>query len=361
MKIFQQSLTREFTSVGMAVVSVLVAIIVTEQMVVFLGRAASGSIEPEAVTVLLGFALLGYLPVVLALSLFISILMTMSRSYRDSEMAVWFASGLPITAWIAPVLRFAVPIALVTALLSLFLTPWAFSQQAEYQRILRSKDDVSRLSPGSFIESRGANQVFFIDNTSNATDVVNNVFVQDNRNGRFRVIVAETGYQQIDANGDKFMVLQNGREYEGTPGAVDFRVVDFERQKIRIDAKEAAADAPDRRQLSTWALLTDLNDERWAELHWRVALPVAALVLALIAIPLSFVNPRSGSAWNLILAVLVFAFYYNMLTVVEHLTKDGRVPGWLGLTPVHLIMVVTVLVLFFRQVFSFRWLLSAKK
>ncbi len=360
-KIFASSLFREFTSAGVAVVSVLIAIIVTEQIVVFLGKAASGVIEPEAVTVLLGFWLLIYLPVVLALSLFISILMSMGRSYRDSEMAVWFSSGQPITAWIRPVLRFALPVAGLTAIMSVFITPWAYSQQAEYQRILRSKDDVSRLSPGSFVEARSANQVFFIDNTSNNTDVVNNVFVQDNRNGRYRVIAAETGYQQIDPNGDKFMVLMHGREYEGTPGAIDFRIVDFERQKIRVDSKQAAADEPDSRQLTTWALLMDLNNEHWAELHWRIGLPLAALLLALIAIPLSFVNPRSGSAWNLILAILLFSLYYNMMSVVEHLTRDGRVPGWVGLTPVHLGMVAIVLVLFFRQMFSFRWLVSAGK
>ena len=341
-------------------VSVLVAIIVTEQMVVILGQAASGVVEPEAVTVFLGFALLGYLPVVLALALFISILMTMSRGYRDSEMAVWFASGLPITAWIGPVMKFAMPIALVTALMSLFLTPWANSQRAEYERILRSKDDLSRLSPGSFKEARGDNRVFFIDNTSNDSDI-NNVFVQDNRDGRFRVIAAEKGKTQISANGDKFIVLVNGREYEGTPGTVDFRIVDFERQKIRMDVKEAASNEPSTRQLSTWALIMNLNSEHWAELHWRIALPLAALVLALVAVPLSFVNPRSGSAWNLILAMLIFALYYNSLTVVEHLTKDGKVPGWLGLIPVHLVMAATVFALFFRQMFSFRWLISAGK
>ncbi len=377
-KIFEQSLSREFAAVGMAVVSVLIAIIVTEQIVVFLGKAASGSIEPEAVTVLLGFWLLIYLPVVLALSLFISILMTMSRSYRDSEMAVWFASGQPITAWIRPVLRFALPIVGVTALLSLFLTPWAYTQQAEYQRILRSKDDVSRLSPGSFIEARSANQVFFIDNTSVGTDVINNVFVQDNRNGRYRVIAAEKGFQQIDPNGDKFMVLVNGREYEGTPGAADFRIVDFERERIRIDTRAVASEEPDSRQLSTVELLRRMvvegdspapiqadqpppNAERWAELHWRVSLPLAALVLALIAVPLSFVNPRSGSAWNLILASLLFALYYYVLRVAEHWTAAGQLPGWLGLAPVHLFMVVTVVVLFFKQMFSFRWLVSAQK
>lgn len=361
MQIFQRSITREFTSVGMAVVSVLVAIIVTQQMIVFLGRAASGSIEPEAVMVMLGFSLLNYLPVLLALALFIAVLMTLTRSYRDSEMQVWFSSGLPITAWVGPVLKFGLPVALVTAVLSLLLTPWAVAQREEYQRILRSKDDVSRLAPGSFIEARGANRMFFIDNTSKDSDVINNVFVQYNQNGRFGIVVAEKGMQQIAPNGDKFLVLLNGRDYQGTPGALDFEIIDFERQMIRVETKEAVADEPTSRQLSTWELIKSPTPERIAELHWRFALPIAALVLALMAIPLSFVNPRSGAAWNLILAMLVFYLYYNLLGICQSQTASGKIPMWLGLTPVHLGMAFMLLILFSRQMFSLRWLLRAGK
>ena len=361
MSIFQRSLTREFSAIGGAVVGVLVAIILVQQLVFFLRRAVSGTVEPGAVLVLLGFSLLGYLSVLLALALFISVLLALSRSYRDSEMPVWFSSGLSIAAWIRPVISFAIPIVLLTALLSLFLTPWAMSESAEYQRMLRSKDDVARLSPGSFIESRGSNSVFFVDKTSNADEVVKNVFVQYSQGGRSGVVVAEKGFQQIDANGDKFLVLENGRQYEGTPGALDFRIIDFERQKRLIVRKESKADEPASRALSTFSLIASPSPERLAELHWRVALPIAAMLLALLAIPLSFVNPRSGASWNLFLAVLIFFLYYNLLKIFEAWTIQGRLSPWIGMWPVHFGMIATLLVLFSRQLFSFRWLAFARK
>ena len=361
MSIFQRSLTREFSAIGGAVVGVLVAITLVQQLIIFLRRAASGSVEPEAVLALLGFALLGYLPLLLALALFIGVLLTLSRSYRDSEMPVWFSSGLSIAAWIRPVVSFGLPIVLLTALLSLFLTPWAMSESAEYQRILRSKDDVARLSPGSFIESRGSNSVFFVDKSSNADEIVKNVFVQYSQGGRSGVVVAEKGFQQIDANGDKFLVLENGRQYEGTPGALDFRIIDFERQKRLIVAKEAKADEPASRAMSTLALIASPGAERSAELHWRVALPIAAMLLALLAIPLSFVNPRSGASWNLFLAVLIFFLYYNLLKIFEAWTIQGRISAWVGMWPVHFGMIAMLLILFSRQLFSFRWLAFARK
>jgi len=360
--IFQRSITKEFTAIGLGVLSVLVAIMVVVQLVRFLKDAASGAVEPEAVMALMGFAMLGYLPVLLALALFIGVLLALARSYRDSEMPVWFSSGLSIAAWIKPVLIFGLPIVLLTGLLSLFLTPWALSQSAEYKRILRSKDDVARLSPGSFIESRGTNRVFFVDNTSTDTGTLNNIFVvQYNAAGRPGIVVAESAFQKIEANGDKFVVLKNGRDYEGTPGKLDFRIIEFDTQKIRIEAQEVKADAPNSKQSSTWSLITEPNAERLAELHWRFALPIAALVLALMAVPLSFVNPRSGASGNLFMAVLIFFLYYNLLGIFQKWTEQGQIWPWVGLWPVHIGMIAMLLVLFSRQLFSFRWLMFARK
>ena len=364
--IFQRSITREFTAIGLGVIFVLVAIMVVQQLVVFLRQAASGSVEPEAVMALMGFAMLGYLPVLLALSLFIGVLLALSRSYRDSEMPVWFSSGLSIAAWIKPVLRFGLPIVMLTGLLSLFLTPWAMSQSAEYKRILRSKDDAARLSPGSFIESRGTNRIFFVDKTSTDTGVLSNIFVvQYNAEGRPGIVVAESAFQKIEANGDKFVVLKNGRDYEGTPGKLDFRIIEFDTQKIRIEAREVKADVPNSKQTSTLALITAPEADRWrermAELHWRIALPIAAMVLALMAVPLSFVNPRAGTSGNLFMAVLVFFLYYNLLSLFQKWTEQGQIPLWVGLWPVHIGMIATLLVLFSRQLFSFRWLMFARK
>jgi len=361
LNIFHRSLTREFSAIGGAVVGVLVAIILVQLLVRFLRLAAVGAVEPESVLVLLGFTLLGYLPVLLALALFIGVLLTLTRSYRDSEMPVWFSSGLSIAAWIRPVIAFGLPIVLLIGLLSLFLTPWAMAQSAEYQRILRGKDDVARLSPGSFIESRGSNAVFFVDKTSGTDNFVNNVFVQYTQGGRSGVVVAEKGFQQIEANGDKFMVLENGRQYEVMPGSLDFSIVDFERQKRLIVSREAKPDEPASGSLSTLDLIAQPNAEHMAELHWRVALPIAAMLLALLAVPLSFVNPRSGASWNLFLAVLIFFLYYNLLKIFEAWTSQGKISPWIGIWPVHFAMIATLLVLFSRQMFSFSWMAFARK
>ncbi len=361
MKIFRNSLVREISGVCMSVGAVLLAILVAFQLMALVGRAASGGVMQEAVLALLGFSILNYLPVVLSLAAFVAVLLTLSRSYRDSEMSVWFASGLSLAAWVRPVLAFCLPLSALVGFLSLVLSPWAQQQSRDYQRILKNRDEMALISPGVFIESPGAERVFFVDKTSIATATVNNVFVQYNQGSKFGVVVAEQGYPETAANGDRFLVLLKGRRYEGTPSALDFQIIDFEKQVLRIDQASLKSEAPATKGMSTLGLIAEAKPEQIAELHWRIALPIIAIVLSLLAIPLSFVDPRSGKSYNLIIAILVFALYYLLLSTFQVQTAKGKIPLLIGLWPVHAGMVFILLVLFSKQLFSFRWLAFARR
>ena len=159
--IFQRAALREFANTAIAVFVALFAILLTTQLIRLLAEAAGGKLASEAVVALLGFGALNYLPVLLSLTLFISVLMSLSRSYRDSEMVVWFSCGKSLTAWVRPVLIFAVPIVAIIAVLSLFLSPWALSKSSEFRLKMDSRDDVSQVAPGAFKESTMADRVFF--------------------------------------------------------------------------------------------------------------------------------------------------------------------------------------------------------
>jgi lipopolysaccharide export system permease protein len=358
--IFQRSLIRELSLIAIAVVGVLLAIILTRMLILLLGKAAIGDVLPEAVLGLIAFGILTYLPILLGIAVFVAVLLALSRSYRDSEMTVWFTSGLSIASWVKPVIQFALPVALICALLSLALSPWAQAQSVEYQRLLESRDEVSSVTPGIFRESRSADRVFFVDKLSEGDDVVNNVFVQSTQNNRMGVMVAQRGYIETAANGDRFVVLLNGRRYEGTPGSLDYRTVDFDRYALRIEPREAKVETPSTKAMGTFDLLLERKPEQIAELHWRIALPLAVLIMALFAVPLSFVNPRSGRSWNLILAVLVYVLYNNLLSIFQAWTAQGRISPWVGLWPVHGAMVIILTLLFYKQLFGFRWLATAK-
>ncbi|MBL0140534.1 MAG: LPS export ABC transporter permease LptF [Betaproteobacteria bacterium] len=353
--IFDRSLIREFSLVALAVVAVLIALILTRLLILLLGKAAGGEVLPEAVIGLIAFGILTYLPILLSIAAFVAVLLTLTRSFRDAEMTVWFTSGLSIAAWVKPVLRFALPIALVCAALSLVIAPWSESQSREYRRLLESRDEVSAVTPGVFRESRQSDRVFFVDKLSERDDVVNNVFVQSTEHNRLGVIVAQKGFVETAENGDRFIVLENGRRYEGTPGLLDYRMADFARYLIRIEPKEAKKEVPPSKAMDTMELLADPTPHNIAELHWRIAMPISVLLMALIALPLSFVNPRTGRSWNLVLAVLVYTLYNNLLSIFQAWTSQGKVPLWLGLWPVHLTVAAVIAFLLSRQMYSRRW------
>ncbi len=340
---------REMAGTAAATLIVLLGITIATQLLRFLGLAAGGSITFSGVFALLTFTSFNYLPVLLSVTLFVAVLMTLARSYRDSEMIVWFGAGLSPASWIRPVLWFAVPIVLVIALLSLVLSPWAITKSEEFRHYMDSRDDVSQATPGVFRESKQNDRVYFVEDVNGASNLVANVFVSSTEHQRSGVMVANSGFIETALNGDRFLVLLNGRRYEGLPGTTEYRLSSFERYAMRIEAHEASVVTPSAKALPTLALLSKADPIYLGELSWRIGLPLSALVLALLAIPLSFVNPRAGRSLNLVLAILVYMIYNNCLSVAQAWIAQQRISLPVGLLGVHLAMLLLLGLLFFRR------------
>src|SRR5258706_8073291 len=345
--IFQRSLLREFASTGIATFFVLLAITITTQLIRFLGYAARGNISSDAVLTFLGFASLRYLPHLLSITLFISVLMTLTRSYRDSEMVVWFTSGQGLNSWIRPVLIYAIPVTVVIATLSIFLSPWAMAKTEEYRRQLESHDDIAAISPGVFKESRNSERVYFVEKLAANLSTVANIFVHSDENGEIGTTVAKRGYQETAPNGDRFLVMLNGRRYIGPPGSAEYRIIEFEKYSVRIEASEVKETLPSVKALPTAALVSDKTPEARAELIWRAGLPLSALVLCLLAIPMSFVNPRAGRSLNLMLAALLYMVYTNLLSIFQAWVTQQKIGVFLGMWSVHVVMLAGVAMMFY--------------
>ncbi|RPI39796.1 MAG: LPS export ABC transporter permease LptF, partial [Betaproteobacteria bacterium] len=350
---FGRALLREFAQSASGVFLVLVAITLTTQFIRYLGQAASGSLAVDAVLAMLGFSALSHFPVLLSLTLFISVLMPLTRSYRDSEMIVWFTSGISLLAWIRPVLIFALPLVVTIGLLSLFLSPWSVRLAEEYRAQLNSRDEVSGVAPGVFRESRRAERVFFVENIEGEANQVGNVFVRSIQHQREGIMVAKRGYQETAPNGDRFLVLLNGSRYEGPPGSAEFRVTRFERYAMRIEAYEAKRGLPTVKSLDTDVLFRLQTRQAHGELAWRIGQPVSAFILTLLAIPLAFVNPRGGRSLNLVLALLVYVFYSNCMSVVQAWVVQGRVGALTGVLGLHVFMLLVLAVLLYWRIGAF--------
>lgn len=347
--IFQRALIREFSSLALAVFSTLFAVTLTTQLIRLLGQAASGRVVSEGVLALLGFSAVNYLPVLLSLTLFISVLMALSRSYRDSEMVVWFCAGQSLLAWMRPVAIFSLPIIVLIGLLSMLLSPWAVGMSESYRKQMDSRDDIARVSPGVFREASGAERVFFVEAIDGDETNVQNVFVAQTVKDRLSVMVSQRGFRETNEAGDRFVVLLNGRRYDGTPGRPDYKVMNFERYSIRIEAREAIASQVSTKALSTFALVQDPSRANLAELLWRIGLPMSALTLVLLAIPLSFVNPRASRSINLVFALLIYMAYSNLISIAQAWVHQGKIDFAIGWWVVHAGMICVLSFLFMRR------------
>jgi lipopolysaccharide export system permease protein len=345
--IFKRALRRELISVSGATFTVLFTIIVTWTLISILGKAAGGRVASGDVLSLIVFSALNYLPTIIILTSFISVLMVVTRSYRDSEMVVWFASGLSLTRWIAPVLSFGLPLVLLTGVLSFYATPWAKLKSSEYVERFAKREDLQKVSPGQFMESASANRIFFVEGVSGERANVENVFVNSTDQNGTAVVVAKQGTIIADKNGDRFLVLKNGRRYEGKPGQSDFQTMEFERYTMRVETKAEVlgSDLPVD-ALPTSALLADLNPNTRAEILWRISSPLTCLALILLAIPLGFVNPRAGSSVNLIIALLIFFSYNNLVKVLESSVRHERLEFAAAWWPLHLFGLLAAVSLF---------------
>jgi len=345
--IFQRALRRDLLATAGAVFTTLFTITITIMLIRILGQAAGGKVASSDVIALLGFSALNYLPVILNLTGFMSVLLVVTRSYQDSEMVVWFASGLSLTKWIRPVLVFSLPIVAATTVLSFYLTPWANQQSEQYKERYANRQDIARVSPGRFQESSSANRVFFVEGISGDTTRVKNVFVSSQVKGKTSVVVAKEGTIDIAPNGDKFLVLHQGRRYDGVPTQPDFQLMQFARYGLLVSAQsQALAADTSSRSLTTLQLIENRNNFNDAELLWRIALPVMGVVLMLLAIPLGFVNPRGGRSANLLLALFLFVFYSNMMSVSQSSVVQNKMSLMTAWWPVHL-AALTVVVVFF--------------
>ncbi|KAF3997705.1 LPS export ABC transporter permease LptF [Glaciimonas immobilis] len=345
--IFQRALRRELLSTAGAVFTTLFTITITVMLIKILGQAAGGQIASADVIALIGFQALNYLPVILILTGYISVLLVVTRSYQDSEMVVWFASGLSLTQWIKPVLLFGLPIVILTTLLSFVATPWANTQSAQYRERFEKREDLSKVSPGKFQESAAGNRIFFVEGLEGNSNKVKNVFINTQTEGKNSIVIAKEGTIELDKKGDKFLILSQGRRYDNTRQQSDFRIMEFERYGTLV-ASESQALSGDRsaRALPTSELLKTPNNFNMGELLWRMSLPVMALFLMLLAIPLSFVNPRVGRSASLIIALLLFVTYSNMVSFFQATVVQSRSTFLMAWWPVHLVVLGLIVFLF---------------
>ncbi|UUX94819.1 LPS export ABC transporter permease LptF [Aquabacterium sp. J223] len=328
--LFDSTLRRELARSFGATLVVILTIVLTMMLIRTLGQAAGGRVAPQDVVLLLGYAALGHLPTMLALSLFVSIVSTLGRLYRDSEMAVWFASGVGLTRFLKPVLLTSWPVLLLVGTLVLIVWPWGNRNSEDLRQRYEQRSDLSRVSPGVFQTSRDGRRVFFIERDQGSEAEGRNVFVLSSDGNSESVTSARSGRLVSEGN-DRLLVLEDGQRNELDLATGEKTLARFE--TYRLLAWEGGARPEEQRRprsLATPTLLAEPTGPNQGELSWRLGLLLGAANLMLLGLGLAASNPRRPSNWNLLFALLAFVVYYNLINLGQAWVSSGRY----GLVPV---------------------------
>jgi lipopolysaccharide export system permease protein len=256
--------------------------------------------------------------------LFISIVATLSRMYRDSEMVIWFSSGRGLSGFLGPLFRFAWPILLVVIALAFFVLPWSNRQIEDMKDHYEKRGDLERIEPGQFQESATGNRVFFVDKEIAGKQSGSNVFIASTERGKQAVTSARSGHIQ-NIGPDRFLMLSSGQRLESEIGKPDLKISEFEEYGTRVgaDGLGAAPFIPPNTR-PTIELLRSPTPPNLAELSWRIGLAVAAVNFIIIALAVANVNPRVGRSSNLIFSLLAFVVYFNLLNLGQSWIGTGR-------------------------------------
>jgi len=343
LRIVDQYLLRELVSNFLGATFILLLIVVGTAVADLLAKIARGRIPAELLFTLIALRSVDALTVLMPLAVFLGVLLAYGRLWRDSEMAVLQSSGLDLGGLSRPLILLIVPTMFLLGTISFWLAPAAVRLSQTLLEEANRSLIIAGLEPGRFIELPGKDGEIYVGEMSSDGTTFKRMFVENERleNGegkdkgktRIDVITATHGFLYHDADGvGRYLALQDGFRVEGKLGDDDYRLMRFARNDIKLpDNEQDDNDTAVRRAAPTNVLWRGADDPIMrAELHWRLAAPLSALVLTLLALPLSKSSPREPRYARLLVAVLAWWVFNTGLGLGRSWISQGKLAPVFG-------------------------------
>lgn len=353
-------LSREVLVTLSAVSAVLLVIIMSGRFIKYLAQAAQGVLDPSVLFLIMGYRMPGFLQLILPLGLFLGILLAYGRLYLDSEMTVLSATGMSNRRLLGYSMAPAAIVAVIVAWLSLGLAPQGVAEVAKIFNQQDAMTEFDTLVPGRFQAMKDGSRVTYTEGLSDDRGQLAGVFISEKRMQRqvegdkpkqsgITVLVAEKGRQVIQADGSRYLILENGYRYDGNPGQADYRATQYETHGVLLPKPSVSAEIGEREAVPTRELIGSDEPRYQAELQWRLSIPLLVFIVTLLAVPLARVNPRQGRFLKLLPAILLYMAYLALLIGARGQLDKGKIPMELGLWWVHALFLLIGAALFLWQ------------
>jgi len=342
---------REVALSWLAVTGVLAAILVSNQLAQVLGQAAERGYPRTVILRLIGLMSIQNGTLVIPIGLLLGTALALGRLYHDSEMSALRACGVGPGALLRPIAILAAAVTFVVGWLVLDTAPAAFAQAQQIQREALRTAEFGMLEPGKFHSFQHGRAVLYAE-SADPDGTLRKVFLQRREGGHVEIVLAERARHLVSQDGDLHtLVLYDGERFEGSPGVAETRRVRFAEHGIPVRLSTSTGGPLRVEARPTLDLYADGSRAARAEFQWRVSLPLMVIVLTLLAVPLSELQPRQGRYARIGPVILVFFIYINLLSAARTWLEKGSepLPGMAGLWWPHVIVLAIAAVLWWRR------------
>lgn len=336
MRIISKYIARDIVAAIVSVAIILLLIILGKLFIQLLGEVLDGDLTANMLGTVLLLGVIRYLVILLPFSLFIAIIMVLSRMHKDSEINAAMAGGASNKDFIKAVMVIGLPIILVLYLLVSYVSPWAHRLAEVIESVTEQSMVLGQLSPGKFFELESTGWVVYAETEDVNDGTLRNVFLQRNVDGKLVVEVAQRARMQQGDDLAQAFVLYDGKTVEGVPGKASYSMTAYKEHRIYPPRTDFSSEANKAKYQNIDALLSLHNSSYLAEMLQRFSIVFSTFLLMLLAIPISKVAPNSGRFSRLAVAVLIYILYLNLVIVACSWIKKEQDYGVLVLVMTHL-------------------------
>lgn len=348
--IVQRYLIREILLSFSAVFSVLLVIAVAIMFVGLLAEMSASVFSSAFMLQLMALKIVSKLVILVPAALYVAILLALGRLYSDSEIVAMWAGGIGPRRINLSVFRFLLVFAVITAIISLYLSPEARATRDVVWARAKAQAEISGILPGRFLEFRDGELVAYTESLSADRREMENVFAKLSIAGIQNLLVAKKArFSSEEEEAGRYIVLEDGYRYAGSPGSVDYTIYRFERHGFRIDRERVDSVISKANAIRTSGLLDSPHPAYAAELQSRIARPISLVLLGMLALPLARTLPRQGKYTKLAMGIAIYFLYENAAGVMKTLVEQGDVSTGVGIWPVHVLMALIVAGLLYVQ------------
>lgn len=337
-----------------SILLVLVIIIVSRKFMGILTKAIEGQVSTDTLFQLLGLKTLAATAILIPPSTFMAILTVIGRMYRDHEMSVLASAGAGAKRMYRALSFTILPVALLSGWMALEVMPWSEGKAQALMKRDEETADVRGIKPGRFNEFSSGDVVLYAEEMD-TEQVMHRIFVQNRQADNTALVIADRGHLEKSESGDDFMVLYDGTRYQGTPGAGDYVISQFDEYGVRISGPESESAALKREAEDTRQLLIHGTPKELAELQKRLAVPLGVMALAILAVPLARMAPRQGPYGNVFSAFLIYILYENAQKITQGMLMTQKIPAWASYALIYGLLLAMTLALFLRNLGP-RWI-----